>query len=180
MASSYYDYTCVDCKQPKRVTYKPKPKQLCHSCSAKLMATKMQDKNTKPKGTHKRYWYFCPSCPSVRESVAKKKTPYCGDCSRKGKKSVRLCRSHSKTGNNGGRKLGSKNKKPAQGRKKTYIPVGIDGLQKVKIPKYQIVDLNTMEAPVNKREPKEYPQLDQVRSLNMQEEFLKRMENNVR
>jgi hypothetical protein len=46
----------------------------------------MQGKNRKKIGEHKRYWLFCPTCPSVRESPAKRKTSKCTKCSRKSRK----------------------------------------------------------------------------------------------
>lgn len=55
---------------------------MCVSCRARLVAVNMHKANTKKETDKVKYWYFCPSCPSIRALGAKRKTPYCGDCNR--------------------------------------------------------------------------------------------------
>ena len=91
----YYTRFCAnpDCDNMKQVGYKPKGHEMCRPCRAKLQTTAMNQRNTKPIGTHIRYWYFCPLCPSVRESKVKLKSSLCGSCSRK-RKGLRAGKNH--------------------------------------------------------------------------------------
>ena len=74
-----YTRTC-SCGEIVVTTYKPKEDTLCKKCSDKKLAKKMSEGNRKE--THKSYTYFCPTCPSIKTSRSRKKTPYCADCSR--------------------------------------------------------------------------------------------------
>lgn len=81
MANGYtYTRVCFICKSEAIVTYKPKPHTLCTKCSGLKLAKGLAKVNTKTE--HKRYYYFCPNCPSVRVLKVKRKSPYCNACSK--------------------------------------------------------------------------------------------------
>jgi len=81
------------CGDAKEVTYRPKKGTKCIVCRGKELAKNMQGKNKKSEGTYIRYWYFCPHCPSVRESTVRLKTSLCGSCSR-ARKGLRSGKNH--------------------------------------------------------------------------------------
>jgi hypothetical protein len=74
-----YTRTC-SCGEIVVTTYKPKEDTPCKKCNDKQLGKKMSEGNRKE--THISYTYFCPTCPSIRTSRSRKKTPYCADCSR--------------------------------------------------------------------------------------------------
>jgi len=76
MASTKYLRVCADCGNTKEITYRPKNGTKCPSCRAKGNTA-----NKKPEGTHIRYWYFCSNCPDVICRVSKRKGTLCKDCS---------------------------------------------------------------------------------------------------
>ena len=166
--------TCIDCekvdmlKTPSAVVKAPR----CGSCAAKERAKNipMPSKKRKPiiSEDGMRYFRICPECPEDNNTIevsteANSGVKRCLKCSMKHRK-PRVRKSRAKT-------------------KKKYTPIGVDGLQKVNIRKpkvqYQVVDLETMEAPVKKREPKEYVNSTPDQDAEMIAEFLKRREQNV-
>lgn len=82
MAKRTYIRICSECRDQEEVGYKPKGHEMCPTCRGLAQTTSMNKRNTKPEGTHIRYWYFCPNCPSVRQTTTKRKTSLCADCSR--------------------------------------------------------------------------------------------------
>lgn len=161
----YYERVCAECGDISTVTYKPKTGTLCPLCRGKRQAKDMQGKNKKPAGTHKRYWYFCPNCPSVRSSPAKHKSNLCGPCSRRATGKA----NKSKIKNPPATQKVVKPKKPKP--KKTYKPVGYDGKQKVQLKKPEVIHVIT-------KDPEILPFLDEEISRRMQEEFLAKRRNN--
>jgi len=75
-------YTRVcKCGDIKEVGYKPKGNERCRKCAKKEDAKEMARIRWGKVGRI-RYFYFCPTCPKVSEVTIKRKTSWCGDCSR--------------------------------------------------------------------------------------------------
>ena len=86
--SRTYTRTCVQCGATKQVKYKPKGTETCNVCNmGKINRTNHKERRWKD---HKevRYIYFCPLCSSIRILKAKRKSPYCRECSKTVAKSV--------------------------------------------------------------------------------------------
>jgi len=86
-----YEYlrTCSDCGDKSWISYKPKDGVLCQKCSGKKLGKNMSQNNIKKEEDKIKNWYFCPSCSSVRGGHGKRKTSYCGKCSRIESKTVK-------------------------------------------------------------------------------------------
>jgi len=146
-----YKYSCDGCGK-ERVLKTPSTAKLCRTCA-------FEDSKNKTK--HKRTCETCGTTEEVRTLPASK-NPLCTKC-QKDKRNAERYR-----GNGTGKKA-----------KKIYTQVGTDGAKRNKVTvKFQVVDEKTMEAPVKKREKKEFPQLDEAVSLQMQSDWLKN--NNVK
>lgn len=103
-----YTLTCDGCKKTRVLLSRPKGKSgLCSKCAIK----EVHKVNTKEVGDLVRYYYFCPTCPSVRAVVSKRKSPFCIDCIKKKNLDVKV-----------------KKKK-----KKVYSQIGKDGDKKNKV-----------------------------------------------
>ena len=82
-----YEYfrVCVKCGDEKWMSFRPKKNAICSECAEKEMIKRcMKKEDEKVK-----YWYFCPSCSSVRVLSDKRKSNYCITCSRKHSKTVK-------------------------------------------------------------------------------------------
>lgn len=75
--------TCKTCGDKKTVHYLPTKDTECRPCMKLSQSAKMIGKNTKPLDKQKRYWHFCPSCPSIRVGHIKMKSHYCSPCKNK-------------------------------------------------------------------------------------------------
>jgi len=130
-----YTRTCVDCGDIAILKHRSHATR-CASCSCKMLGKQLSQGNRKEEKDKIKYTYLCPTCPDVMVKGAKRKGTYCGACSRKYSRLVKpniyydyetntmmgdtrqvktaassgfvACRSCSKIGNNGGRKLGAK------------------------------------------------------------------------
>lgn len=153
IAKKVYTATCSECKETRTLKSRPKGKSdLCFGCSVK----EVHKKNMKKTEDLKRYWYFCPTCPSVRGVVSKRKSPYCRECIEAGKKASHL-----------------RKKKRKSVKIKSYTSVGTDGAKRNKVTvKFQVVDEKTMEAPVKKKKDVEYPQSTPKEEADMIAKFL--------
>ncbi len=78
---SQYERVCA-CGDVKWVNYKPKDGTLCYTCSGREQAVNMAGKNVKKEEDKIRYYYFCPTCPTINLNVDKRRTNWCGKCSR--------------------------------------------------------------------------------------------------
>ena len=83
MSNPKYTRVCATCGNVAEVSYIPKSDTKCLSCARKEAAPKAAINRWKNNPTRIRYIYFCPTCPAVVERTAKKKTAYCGNCSRR-------------------------------------------------------------------------------------------------
>lgn len=170
---------CIDCD---KVDYLKTPHAVakstrCMSCASKhrIKTTPMPKRVAKEKEND-------VGVPPIRHFRV---CPECGDCKQVALSGagIKLCRKCSnievvKTRKPKAKKVATKKK-----RKKTYTPIGVDGQQKVNIRKpkvkFQVVDMDTMEAPVKKREKEEYPKSTPEQDAEMIAQFLKRRESNV-
>ena len=183
---------CYCCFRIDKVSTKGKARaEFCRSCSSRI-------RNKKAIKDLVRYRYNCEGCGKERVLKAKSDAKLCKTCSfeasKKGKKYSRTCKSCNATETvrtlpasknplctkcqkdkrNAERYRGTGTGKKAKKAKKVYTQIGTDGAKRNKVTvKFQVVDLDTMEAPVKKREPKEFPQLDEAVSLQMQNDWLK-------
>jgi len=141
-----YRYNCEKCKK-ERVLKAPSTAKLCSTCAFE---------DSKNKSSYKRTCVTCKTTETVRTYPASK-NPLCTKCQKDKRNAARY------RGNGTGKKV-----------KKTYTPVGTDGAKRNKVTvKFQVVDVNTMEAPVKKRDKKELPQLDRATELSMQHDWLR-------
>jgi len=77
---------CVECGDKQIVSYYPTGKEKCRKCSARdRIAKTIHQKYKNPDFKRNCFTYFCPNCSSVRIGQSKRKTNYCGDCTRKKK-----------------------------------------------------------------------------------------------
>ena len=192
-----YPQTCVDC--PKEWFTKTDCKSTrCLPCNQKVLMANWHKKNRKTDAQLTRYWYFCPTCPSVRAVVSKRKSSYCKDCIGNGRSMqyARICPDcpgdnnfkwvslESKCGVQLCTKCSNKVKypekvkvasvkkvsKPKAKRVKHYSPVGYDGKSKVRV-QFQEVDMETFEAPVKKKKNVQFPQSSPEDMARMIAEF---------
>lgn len=77
-----YTRICISCGDVKQVQYRPNKNSMCSHCSGKHRCENAVKANTKKEEDKVRYWYFCPTCPSIRVTNTRRKSPYCTDCSR--------------------------------------------------------------------------------------------------
>jgi len=82
-----YEYfrICSNCGAGKWMTYRPKQDALCAECAK----TEFIKRHTKKEDEKVKYWYVCPTCPSVRVLSEKRKSNYCITCSRKHSKTIK-------------------------------------------------------------------------------------------
>ena len=188
-----YTVVCTRCCMPRTLKHKPRvyPK-LCVPCNLKDRADHLHKCNIKSDSEKIRYWYFCPSCPSIRESIDKRKTPFCSKCVHKGRqvKYASICPDCPPEDNfkwvTQKKKCGilqclscsNKSSVPEvfvkpikKKRKKTYSRVGVDGAKRNKVTvQFQIVDEHTMEVP---KKEVVIPATPRELELKMQEDWLK-------
>ncbi len=183
---------CYSCFKVDKVSTKDKARATyCRSCSSRI-------RNTKDLKDLVRYKYTCEGCGEQRVLKAPTNAVLCKLCSSKlknnaGKTFKRVCegcgisedvRVHPSTRKdlcvkcqkiktNLARYRGAGTKKDKK-YKKVYQQVGVDGAKRNKVTvKFQIVDENTMAAPVKKRKQKEFPLLNEDVSMKMQNEWIK-------
>jgi len=80
--TTWYDRIC-ECGDVARVCYKPKGHEKCRVCASRETAYASIHSRWSEGREKVRYYYFCPTCPSVRVLIDKRKSSYCGVCSRK-------------------------------------------------------------------------------------------------
>lgn len=179
---------CYSCFTVNKVSCLSKARaKYCRSCSSRI-------RNTKDVKDLVRYRYTCETCGKERVLKAKSDAKNCKACAFESTKNKnkyertcsicqtvetvrtlksskkQLCNKCQKTKRNAARYRGTGENKV----KKVYSQVGTDGAKRNKVTvKLQIVDEKTMKAPVKKREPKEFPQLDRATELAMQDDWLK-------
>ena len=153
---------CIDCKKtsllktPSAVAKAPR----CMSCSSKHRAktTPMPTKGVRKHVEGEvRHFRLCPDCGGCIQVGQKTYAGY---------KLCRPCLNKSKR---------EKTKANPKKYKSRYVPVGTDGAKRNKVTvKFQIVDPETMEAPVKKRKKDEYPQSTPEQEAEMIATFLKK------
>lgn len=78
-----YLRVCAECGDEKWVQHKPAEGTLCRKCTNLNMEDNLVKARAKMMAMPKvRYYHFCPTCPTVTISRAKRKTQFCGKCSR--------------------------------------------------------------------------------------------------
>ncbi len=74
--------TCATCGKGS-ATQREKLAANCINCSRKEMGgILVKFRTLESYGGATSYTYFCPTCPSIRKLKARRKSPYCNDCSR--------------------------------------------------------------------------------------------------
>ena len=145
-----YKYVCKGCGT-ERVLKAKSTAKLCSKCCFEVSKRKR----------NKKYSRTCETCNAIEEvrTLSASKNPTCNKCQKKKRNLERY------------RGTGIKKEKKS---KKGYTQIGTDGAKRNKVTvKFQIVDENTMEAPIKKRKDKEFPQIDRSIELKMQSDWLK-------
>ena len=229
-----YKVYCSSCKEYRTLAYNPRVKsKKCKKCSSRELQEKLTLSKIKKEEDKVKYFYFCPSCSSVRIKRAKNGSLFCIKCNKKHSyknkdkfvfcfKEIKMikvspryfavctdcepevatrqvankqdggykkCRKHkvSKTRIHpaGTRKKSTYVKKTKVKKEKkptTYQQVGTDGAVENKVTvsfakhkqpkqKFQVVDFDTMEAPVKKRKEKEIPKSTPEQEADMMAKF---------
>jgi len=181
-AAKLYTRTCIDCGDIKTSVFKRDAKALrCLKCSIKHNGIERKGSTRKHYKDLVRYWYFCPTCPSIREVTIKRKTNYCSKCSNK-RSNIQIKEDNNTLQvtselNNRIKSCREHTRKPKVYKKKVnknkYQQIGTDGAKHNKVTvKFQVVDLDTMEAPIKKRKQKEIPQCSKEKEQSMINKWL--------
>jgi len=201
-----YNRVCT-CGDSTWVTYKPKEGAICRVCRGKNQAEEMRGKNTKGKEDLVRYDNFCPDCFRSWVTIAKRQTPYCGDCNRirigKANKKTkffkdgtpkprhfRICPDCPEESNtvevaskeNSGVKHCRHHRvivKTKDKKPKDYKPIGTDGAKRNKVTvQFQVIDPETMEPPKPKKKKVEYPVSTPEQDKAMIDNFIRKQNEN--
>lgn len=185
-----YIRTCEDCGDVKEVKSQGEADcKKCSDCNNEAKREKWVQRDFKPNLNKIVYWYFCPTCPDIRKTRTKRKTPYCKECTKEKSKEIKPvvrffrvcptcppeiatvqvsskysagikpCISCAAKARSHESRLKKTPKKPRKKAATKYVPIGTDGAKE-----------NKVRLSTPKKETKKLTQADEK---NMVEEFLK-------